>query len=400
MFTNNKQIGLQAESRGEQYFPPKSLSNSSIFALFSQKDLLINIRNCNSLNQIDKVNNMLDEKGNVCYGCIYLIENIQNHKKYIGYTTQEYEKYIQEHFINAINFRDISEDSKKGKYFYNAIRKYGIHNFKWRVLGYCYSFEELKQSEIECIYFYRSFGSDGEHEDNTYGYNRAKGGNSGPGREKGCICSYKGKTYEEIMGEDKAKERKQKQSEASKGKQKSEELKQHLSDLYIGKTYEEIHGVEKANKIKKNLSIALKKAYKEGTKKSLTKNKTYEEAYGEKKSKEIKQKQSASLKGKTLGIKRSKETRKKLSESHKNIKLSESAKQKLRDQGESRQLKEYQKIMIYLNCYGIQKNTISILVIELKMKRCKIRFILNKFEPILYDKIKKINKGANLSGKV
>jgi len=194
-----------AESRGVENNLPKNLVVTPVSAhlyknnvRLPQPDLLINIQKSINFSEFiknDEVINMLDEKSNVCYGCIYLIENIQNHKKYIGYTTYEHKEYIQNHFKKALSLNDISENNKNGKYFYNAIRKYGVHNFIWRILGYCYSFEELCESEKEAIYFYRSFGADGEHEDNIYGYNRTKGGEGtcGPKTEEAKKNISKGK---------------------------------------------------------------------------------------------------------------------------------------------------------------------------------------------------------------
>ena len=105
------------------------------------------------------------------YGVIYKATNIQNHKVYIGLTTRPFEKYKNNHFRDALNHRD--DDSR---YFYNALRKYGEHNFKWEILGECYSEEELNKSEIECIAFFRSFGKDIKIFDSIYGYNMTIGG--------------------------------------------------------------------------------------------------------------------------------------------------------------------------------------------------------------------------------
>ena len=113
---------------------------------------------------------MLDNFGNVCYGCIYKITNLINRKCYIGQTTREYSMYIQKHFKNALN------GHSKSKHFYNAIHKYGKKNFKWKILGFCYSLEELDLAEIESIWLFRSYGSDGENYDIIYGYNHTIGG--------------------------------------------------------------------------------------------------------------------------------------------------------------------------------------------------------------------------------
>jgi len=114
-------------------------------------------------------------------GIIYQAINIQNKKSYIGKTVQEFEYYINEHIDNALKGYDL-KDNPKGKYFYNAIRKYGAHNFKWVVLGEIesndlYNFnEKLNEAEIESILLFRTFGSNGENIDAIYGYNCTKGG--------------------------------------------------------------------------------------------------------------------------------------------------------------------------------------------------------------------------------
>jgi group I intron endonuclease len=109
------------------------------------------------------------------YGIIYKITNIQNNKCYIGQTTQEIYEYLAKHFYLALK----GEQPKK--YFYNAIRKYGINNFKCEILGYCFSKDELNEAEIESIWLFRSFGCNGENFDDVYGYNMTPGGHYGLG---------------------------------------------------------------------------------------------------------------------------------------------------------------------------------------------------------------------------
>jgi len=113
-------------------------------------------------------------------GIIYQIINIQNNKSYIGQTgTENPEEYIKSHFDAA---RRNADNHKK--YLYNAIRKYGVQNFKWRVLGEIFECDkkELKQklneAETLCIYHFRTFGSDGENFDIIYGYNMTKYGDA------------------------------------------------------------------------------------------------------------------------------------------------------------------------------------------------------------------------------
>lgn len=113
-------------------------------------------------------------------GYIYKITNINNNKCYIGkVTSTNPEKYILNHFRKAI------KDVNNKKYLYRSIRKYGIYSFKWIILGELTAStkielkSKLNEAEIECIYFFRSFGSDGKNKDSIYGYNTTIGGDGG-----------------------------------------------------------------------------------------------------------------------------------------------------------------------------------------------------------------------------
>jgi len=338
-----EQIGLPTESI-RVVNPTKNLVVPYISVQFlnkniriNEKDLLINIGKDGNLPKfkIDKVNQMLDDQGKECFGCIYLIENIQNNKKYVGYTTAEYIKYVQDHFINAINNRDLKKD-KKGKYLYNAIRKYGVHNFKWRILGYCYSQTELCESEKEAIYFYRSFGSDGITRDSIYGYNCTPGGDGG---NTGTSQRNKGKTYGEIYGDEKAKELKMKLSKShigqipspeaiakgvetrrlSGGFIQSEEKKKKISETLMGhpvsqetidktiKTRRENNSYKQTEETKQKISETLMghpvsqetidKIVKTRKEKNNYKTGTNKDRFGEEKAEEISNKISKVLKG-------------------------------------------------------------------------------------------------------
>jgi len=177
LFTNNWQIGLQTESmRVESYQGNLPVSHiSANYFIFFKKGLLINARSCNSLNlKIWKEKIMYTQNGKpyYWYGVIYKITNLANRKVYIGQTIEtNYIKYIKNHFNRAKkHYRE------ENKHLYNSIRKYGKENFVWEILGYCYSQEELNLAEIDSIWLFRSFGSDGENWDNIYGYNSTKGG--------------------------------------------------------------------------------------------------------------------------------------------------------------------------------------------------------------------------------
>lgn len=181
-------------------------------------------------------------------GSIYLIENIQNRKKYVGQTTNKNpQKYIKSHFKNAIKNRK----RDKNKIFYKAIRKYGVHNFKWRILGEIYenSIEKLKEkldeAETECIEFYQAFGSNGVYQDELYGYNMTRYGNS------------------PMKGRNHTQEAKNKVSKFQKGKITSEQTKQKMSKAQKNRIFSEEHKFKmrhpKSEKGKRNIREALKR---------------------------------------------------------------------------------------------------------------------------------------------
>lgn len=143
------------------------------------------------------------------YGYIYLIKNLYNNKVYIGQTTN-LNRRISDHFKLA--FKNI-----KKTYFYEAIKKYGTHNFTWRILGTCNSREELNEAEKECISFFES-------NNKLYGYNLTNGGNQ---------CNINNIIKEKISNANKGKlkteEHKRKLSIANKGKKLSKETKEKIS---------------------------------------------------------------------------------------------------------------------------------------------------------------------------
>lgn len=97
------------------------------------------------------------------------------------------------------------------------------------------------------------------------------------------MTSTKGKTYEEIYGEEKAAELR---------KQRSQTFLNQPSP-HKGKTYEEIYGPEKAAEMRRIRSSA--NPFRNVHKK--TKGKTYEEIYGEEKAKELRQNRKESRTG-------------------------------------------------------------------------------------------------------
>jgi len=105
----------------------------------------------------------------------------------------------------------------------------------------------------------------------------------------------KGKTFEEIYGERRARE-----------------LKERLRSAFSGRTYEDRFGVERAREIRRKINAR-------------TRGKTYEELYGEERAREIKEKMSRALLGRKsprkgkldveyFGARRAREIAKRISE--------------------------------------------------------------------------------------
>jgi len=99
------------------------------------------------------------------HGYIYLTLDQKTNKIYIGQKSGKIENSTN-YYGSGLTIQQIL--NKRGNYF---LKKF--------ILGICYSKEELNLSEIECIWLFRSYGSDGIHHDNIYGYNLTLGGDGG-----------------------------------------------------------------------------------------------------------------------------------------------------------------------------------------------------------------------------
>lgn len=103
------------------------------------------------------------------FGYIYLIIDHLENKLYVGQKIGGPEK-TKYYFGSGLIIK-------------NIIKKRGKVHLEKRIIGVCYSQKELTNAEQECIYFFRTFGSDGKHYDEIYGYNlTSKGGCYGKGR--------------------------------------------------------------------------------------------------------------------------------------------------------------------------------------------------------------------------
>jgi len=288
MNTNNKQIGFPTESRSVVN-PTLNPKVTSVSANILQ-DIVTNNYKAREFLIIKNLwgNNMLDNDENEVYGCIYKITNLMDNKCYIGQTTENnYEKYIDNHFKYAFNNKDNGD-----RYFYNSIRKYGKKNFKWEILGFCDSLEELNEAEIEAIWFFRSFGSDGEIMDSVYGYNLTKGGGGSSGLKH-------------------TEETKKQMSISNTGKKRTEETKKKISESKKG-TPSSRKGKKLSEDTKKKIGIAnTGKKHTEETKKKMSESRTGENNnfYGKEHTDESKKKMSDALRGREF----TEETKKKMS---------------------------------------------------------------------------------------
>ena len=96
---------------------------------------------------------------------IYTITNIINNKKYVGLSFNIEERW-QQHIKYA--FKE-SNDRYHNNRIYNALRKYGIDNFKFEIIEECKK-EKLKEREIYWIDYYDAYNN---------GYNLTIGGDIG-----------------------------------------------------------------------------------------------------------------------------------------------------------------------------------------------------------------------------
>ena len=130
-------------------------------------------------------------------GKIYKITNVVNGKIYIGCTIHSLKRRFSEHLYRC-------EKSDINTKFYNSIRKYGIENFKIELIEEC-ELSVIYETEKKYVILYDTYNN---------GLNSTLGG-------EGCLGyshspeirkkiseiikdgrSHKGKTYEDIYGDD------------------------------------------------------------------------------------------------------------------------------------------------------------------------------------------------------
>lgn len=229
---------------------------------------------------------------------IYKITNTKNNKVYIGFT-KNFERRVVEHTRNS---------KKLNSHLYYAIKKHGIEVFTFEIVYQSLDFEHSKNiMETYFINLYDSYYS---------GYNMTLGGDGTFGRKwtdeqkqlasirnKGHKSENKGKTYIEIYGEEKAKEKIEK-NKNTWTKKRLLNPKQKIPKLSrLGLTYKEIFGEERAKEIsdKKRIKMLGENNPRYGKPGSFTgrkhsdetiakiKGKTFEERFGEQKAAIIKE---------------------------------------------------------------------------------------------------------------
>lgn len=213
---------------------------------------------------------------------IYKATNKINGKAYVGQTVFSLKIRRARHINQTLNKQD-------NMYFHNALRKYGIKKFDWKILQKCDTIEELNRLEIHYIKLYDTFNN---------GYNLTKGGNG----SVGCIPSI---------------ETRQKISKAHIGMKYSEKTKRKLSECRRGSKHPWF-GRKHSEKSKLKMSEA-----KKGTKHPMYGKRGKESSsYGKRHSVEAKRKISEANRGENhpmYGRIHSEKTKKKMSEAKKGM---------------------------------------------------------------------------------
>jgi group I intron endonuclease len=153
------------------------------------------------------------------YGVIYKITNSLNNKIYYGQTkSNPPSQRWNRHKYSAKNNCRVP--------IHCAMRKHGIENFKFEIISFCDTIDELNKKEIEIISTSNSFC--------PYGYNIMKGGDNFERTE-----DHKKKIGDALRGKKKTSEHIEKMKISRKGVglgiPKSKEHKQKISKAHIGK---------------------------------------------------------------------------------------------------------------------------------------------------------------------
>lgn len=153
--------------------------------------------------------------------CVYIHTNKINNKVYIGQTCLSLEERS-----------DHGKGYQNCRYFYNAIQKYGWHNFAHEILYENLTLEEANAIEEKMIKYYDSTNP-------TKGYNLRPGGqNSTHSEETKEILRQKfSGENNPNWGKKMPKSSREKMSNAHKNKKLSKEHREHISKSNLGRTF-------------------------------------------------------------------------------------------------------------------------------------------------------------------
>ncbi len=141
---------------------------------------------------------------------IYLIRNKINGMCYVGQTTRDLQKRINEHRSGSA--------SSKNTYIGRAIKKYGKDNFDFSLIDKCGALDELNKLEVFYISLFNTL--------KPSGYNIALGGDNN-------LLSEAAKQQRKTRRH--TEESKRKMSQKAKGIKKSEKHKKKISDTLRGR---------------------------------------------------------------------------------------------------------------------------------------------------------------------
>lgn len=153
-------------------------------------------------------------------GYIYIVINDINHKVYIGQTSTSLKQRWYEH---------THTDLYTGSHFHNALLKYGVDKFHMYLLEEC-TIDQLNEREIYYISMFDSYAN---------GYNMTPGGAGVPGykhtsEDKVKMSESSKKFWNSLSAEDR-KQFIEKRANRLRGKKKTNEHKQALSNARKGK---------------------------------------------------------------------------------------------------------------------------------------------------------------------
>lgn len=148
---------------------------------------------------------------------IYKITNTINNKVYIGQSRDTKTRWSRH-----------KSDARLGKkynyHLYDAMRKYGIHNFIFEIIAQTKNIHNIDDIEITCIKQYNSTNRD-------FGYNISNGGQL----NKLVSSATRAKMSQSAIGRFVSKETREKLSAAAQNRKHTIEAKQKISESHKGK---------------------------------------------------------------------------------------------------------------------------------------------------------------------